>query len=652
MRSCSPNQSLWCAALALVLVLGVHAQTKTSANSAFKDLEPHARDQIRLLQDEKRSWSWFQKKLDSQLIYALRQKRLGAVLPGVSALRARVSLEPSGSLLVDVRAQVSPELLDFIKRNGGTVVNSFPRYHAVRAMLPLEATDSLAKRADVPVDPPAEQASTSTTAVEGDIAHRADEARQVFAIDGTGVNIGVLSDSIDYLTNAQAAGDLPLVTVLPGQGGSGSGEGTAMLEIVHSLAPGASLFFATAFAGTASFAQNIRDLQAAGCRIIVDDVLYYNESPFQDGPIAQAVNDVSAAGMLFFSDAGNGGGVDRGTSGTWEGDFKDGGPATSGRGGRVHDFGGTNYDTVLPGGSKQRVDLFWADPLGNSTNDYDVYVLDSSGSNVVSSSTNIQDGQGDPYESISQLSAGERIVIVKYSGEDRYLYLSTLWGRLQFATAGSTHGHNASGAPNAFGVAATPVASPPVPFVGGSANPVESFSSDGPRRIFFNPDGTAITPGNYSSTGGKVLQKPDLTGSGRRERIGSGLCSFFWDFRRGASCRRYRWLGVVLQPAPVARLSPFDSDWHVIGHRRPWLGPGFRSGDSDGLSCASGCAPRPDRQCSALGCEWKREPRPQRMCRYSRDFDELLRPDGERPERGADLPRPGGHHRPSATQLP
>ena len=153
MRSCSPNQSLWCAALALVLVLGVHAQTKTSANSAFKDLEPHARDQIRLLQDEKRSRSWFQKKLDSQLIYALRQKRLGAVLPGVSALRARVSLEPSGSLLVDVRAQVSPELLDFIKRNGGTVVNSFPRYHAVRAMLPLEATDSLAKRADVRVDP-------------------------------------------------------------------------------------------------------------------------------------------------------------------------------------------------------------------------------------------------------------------------------------------------------------------------------------------------------------------------------------------------------------------------------------------------------------------------------------------------------------------
>ena len=41
--------------------------------------------------------------------------------------------------------------------------------------------------------------------------------------------------------------------------------------------------------------------------------------------------------------------------------------------------------------------------------------------------------------------------------------------------------------------------------------PVETFSSDGPRRIFFNADGTAYTPGNVSSTGGVLLQKPDLT---------------------------------------------------------------------------------------------------------------------------------------------
>ena len=583
MQSRVPNRPLWCALLALVLVVGASAQNRTGANSAFKGLEQRSRDQIGLLQDEKRSRSWFQKKLDSQIVYALRQKRLGAVLPGVSTLRARVSIEPSGSWLVDVRAQVSSELLDFIRHNGGTVVNSFPRYNAVRAMLPLDATEALAKRADVRWIRPAEEAITSTTAVEGNIAHRATEARQAFAIDGTGVKIGVLSDSIDHLAAAQAAGDLPQVTVLPGQSGTGAGEGTAMLEIVHALAPGASLYFATAGAGTATFAQNIRNLQAAGCRIIVDDVLYFSESPFEDGLIAQAVNDVSAAGALFFSAAGNGGGINRGTSGTWEGDFKDGGPATTGRGGRVHDFGGgTNYNAVLPGTTGQRLDVFWADPLGNSTNDYDVYVLDSSGS-VVSSSTNPQDGPGDdPYESIKDLSAGEQIVIVKYSGEDRYMYLSTLRGGLQFATSGSTRGHNASGAPNAFSVGATPVASPPVPFVGGNVNPVEWFSSDGPRRIFFNPDGTAITPGNYSSTGGKILQKPDLTAADGVNTSVPGFAPFFGT--SAAAPHAAAIAGLVWSYDPL--LSPDSVRSILTGTSLDIAGPGWDQDSGSGIVMA------------------------------------------------------------------
>src|SRR5262249_54791358 len=37
------------------------------------------------------------------------------------------------------------------------------------------------------------------------------------------------------------------------------------------------------------------------------------------------------------------------------------------------------------------------------------------------------------------------------------------------------------------------------------------FSSDGPRRIFFNANSTPITPGDFSATGGTLLQKPDMT---------------------------------------------------------------------------------------------------------------------------------------------
>ena len=73
-----------------------------------------------------------------------------------------------------------------------------------------------------------------------------------------------------------------------------------MLEIVHDLAPGAQLYFATALRSEANFANNIQQLQAAGCNIIVDDELYNDESPFQDGIVAKAVNTVTANGVFIF----------------------------------------------------------------------------------------------------------------------------------------------------------------------------------------------------------------------------------------------------------------------------------------------------------------------------------------------------------------
>ena len=478
-----------------------------------ESLEWHTREQIRLLHEEKLSRTPAQRKIDSQLLYSARQRAQGSVGFGLSAFKPALRLELDGRVLLDVRANVSAGLLSSIRSHGGLIISSLPRYQAVRALVPIEAIETLAQRPEVRSVRPAARATTNTQIVYegGDIAHRAAEARNFFATDGTGVKVGVLSDSIDGLTEAQAGGALPDVTILPGQDGTGTGEGTAMLEIVHALAPGAGLYFATAFNSEASFAQNIRALKDAGCRIIIDDVTYFNESPFQDGVIAQAVNDVSAAGVLFFSAAGNSGGLDRGTSGTWEGDFKDAGPVSNiGAGGHIHDFGGTTYNTVLAGVGFERLDLMWTDPLGHSTNDYDVYVLDSSG-NVVRSSTNDQNGSADPYESIDSLNVGQRIVILKYSGVPRFLHLSTGRGHLTIATAGATYGHNASGAGNAFCVAAARVPSPAAPFVGGSTNPLENFSSDGPRHVFLNVDGSQITPGDVSSTGGLVLNKPDLT---------------------------------------------------------------------------------------------------------------------------------------------
>jgi len=447
------------------------------------------------------------------------------VADGVPTQRVDVDKDGDGRVLVDIKADVTDALLQYIRTLGGNVVNDFPQYHAIRAGIPLASVENVASRSDVRFVGPAVRAVNNSVDSQGDYTHQANTARSTFGVNGSGLTIGVLSDSVDHLTNSQIAG---LVTVLPGQSGSPAmGEGTAMLEIVNDLAPGAQLYFATTAAGEASFANNIQQLQAAGCNIIVDDGLYDDESPFQDGIVAQAVNSVTASGVLYFSSANNAGNKDAGTSGTWEGDFADSGvtvsPPSFTRSGRVHSFGSAEYDTVLgsgPGGTQLRADLFWSDPLGASTNDYDLYVLDPTGSHVMASSTTSQTGFQDPYEQVPAVSNAERIVIVKYAGDGRFLHLSTGRGELSISTQGSTRGHDC--ATNAFDVAAVnaaasypgstnPVGPYPGPFSGGAANPVETFSSDGPRRVFYQADGTPITSGNFSSTGGAVRQKPDFT---------------------------------------------------------------------------------------------------------------------------------------------
>ncbi|MBM3844732.1 MAG: hypothetical protein FJ405_00405 [Verrucomicrobia bacterium] len=491
-------------------------------------LAPNSEREIRALMDERNRRSPTERKLDSKLLFACRLHRGELPAPGVARWNRNAVSIRDNEVLLDLKANPTPALLREIQARGGRILNSFSGHRAVRCWLPIQQVELLAANADVEKVRPAEEATTNVGAItsEADVTHRADTARARFATQGEGIKIGVLSDSVTHLADSQARGELPVINVIPGQAGVGTGEGTAMLELIHDLAPAAELYFASAFNGVASFAENIRALRAAGCQIIVDDVTYFSESPFQDGPIAQAVNNVSASGALFFSSAGNSGNKSDGTSSVWEGDFADGGPASIGRGGRLHDFGGTTQNLILPGSSSRRVDLFWTDALGKSANDYDVYVLDAAGSVVVSSS-NVQNGNDDPYESISTLGSGEKIVVVKQSGQPRFLWLSAGRAALSISTTGTVRGHNASGASNAFSVAATWVRSPAVPFAGSSENPVERFSSGGPRRMFFHPDGSPVTPGNVTATGGIVLQKPDITAADGTRTSVPGFETFF-----------------------------------------------------------------------------------------------------------------------------
>ncbi|MBM0108068.1 S8 family serine peptidase [Steroidobacter sp. S1-65] len=162
---------------------------------------------------------------------------------------------------------------------------------------------------------------------QGVVQHRVDK---IPGIDGAGITVGVMSDSYD--TNAApnsaaadvASGDLPGAgnpsgntepVVILQDWPNASDEGRAMLQIVHDMAPKARLGFATANGGEVNFANNIRALAGfpdapnavPGFKadIIVDDIIYLAEPFFQDGIVAQAVDEVAAAGVSYFSSAGN-----------------------------------------------------------------------------------------------------------------------------------------------------------------------------------------------------------------------------------------------------------------------------------------------------------------------------------------------------------
>ena len=61
----------------------------------------------------------------------------------------------------------------------------------------------------------------------------------------------------------------------------------------------------TASEGEQSFAQGILALAAAGCKVICDDVSYFDEPFFQNGVVAQAIQTVEAEGVCYLTAAGN-----------------------------------------------------------------------------------------------------------------------------------------------------------------------------------------------------------------------------------------------------------------------------------------------------------------------------------------------------------
>lgn len=506
------------------------------AQAAPPTIAPGAAVQLQAIDNIKTAKTATQRKIDSRLFLGILHERNDARLASLTSFRF-IKPESDGRVPVDIAVAsvdaVKP-VVERLSQLGAPVRSASFAYRTVFARVKLADMEQLAAMTEVrAVRPHIPGLTQKINTSEGDKTHGADEARGFFGVTGAGIKVCAMSDGVDSLATIQASGDLPAnVDVLPGQAGAGD-EGTAMLEIVHDLAPGAALGFAQAGPDEAGFAQNILGLAISGCNIIVDDVIYLDESPFEDGPVAQAVNTVTNYGVLYFSSAGNQGNKTDGTSATWEGDFKASAavPPAAFTGKVLHDFGDAGQSISVIDGFDVPLILIWAEhydlSFGFASTDYDAFDMSDDLTTVFDASTNVQDGAGGddfPIEFLGDVFGGDRIVVVRaHAGTTSsapMFNMVVFSGSLDpaLATTGATRGHSASAA--SFSVAATPAGPSfdgvsldgPFPGLFTGLNTSEDFSSDGPRRIILDSsNGAELTPGNRTSTGGIVRSKPDIT---------------------------------------------------------------------------------------------------------------------------------------------
>jgi hypothetical protein len=353
----------------------------------------------------------------------------------------------------------------------GEVLSAVP---TVQALLPVTMIDQVAALPFVRYMRLPDYGFTSTGSVDtqGDSILKADIARQQFGVDGTGVRVGVISGGIGgiFATGCTACGpttaipspissdDLPTATGTRNSSGiltSVSGgiiaqsfpssspdledhlqpdgpagvnaEGTAMLEIVHDLAPGAQLYFANAADGASlSFEQAVNFL-AANTDVVVDDISFF--APPFDGTNAVSANTATDLNTDtnpirgYFTAVGNyarqhyqGQYVDSGVDLAsvlptgYDGDLHLFQPVP-GQTSDIYHLGPCLSDPILVGpGESVQVFLTWDDPFTGSSNDYDLWLVELpaswaslppcnvSGGTIVASSLNPQTGTQNPVE--------------------------------------------------------------------------------------------------------------------------------------------------------------------------------------------------------------------------------------------------------------
>src|SRR5262249_41618059 len=139
---------------------------KGGAQKGDAQMSVAAQRQISALLQEKNSRTPAQKKINSQLLYAMKERRGEKMTSGgeVSTLRSAMSMakpDNEDRVLVNIKADASKQLLMTIENLRGEVKYASAKAGLIRALLPLNSLEELAGASDVQcISPAAFEATT------------------------------------------------------------------------------------------------------------------------------------------------------------------------------------------------------------------------------------------------------------------------------------------------------------------------------------------------------------------------------------------------------------------------------------------------------------------------------------------------------------
>ncbi len=215
---------------------------------------------------------------------------------------------------------------------------------------------------------------------------RADQFVSQTGTRGAGVTVGVQSSGVYSLSTIQARGELPASVQVVYPAGSNASipadEGTALLQEIHAVAPGANLVYCDPLT-FADFTSCLTQLISAGATIVLDDNGFASDDLMSlDNDESSAVAQILSAHprVLMLSSAGNNEGT------YWEGNYTPISAATTTlpslscpQNAGVPDsyvagFGGAPTQTLtVIGYASFPLELAWADPPGQLTSHFDVF---------------------------------------------------------------------------------------------------------------------------------------------------------------------------------------------------------------------------------------------------------------------------------------